>query len=199
MPVELDPRLVARLLRFVAGRYERRDPAHDLRHVERILARVGPLGAGVDPAPRPHVLAFLCCFHGMAAALRDDPPWARETHELLAALGWTEAERVEALELVPRHLEDPRTSEERIVHDANYVELLGALGIAKAFTTGGARGQAYAETIAIFERRYLDRVVFRTPVGRRMAELERPYVKAFLRRLERELQGDCWPDPGEPT
>ena len=36
------------------------------------------------------------------------------------------------------------------MHDANYVEVLGAFGIAKAFTKGGAERQSYEETIAIF-------------------------------------------------
>lgn len=66
------------------------------------------------------------------------------------------------------HLEDPRTPEAMIVHDANYVEVLGALGIAKAFTTGGARGQTYETTVNIFENN-LNRAVFHTPEGIRLA------------------------------
>jgi hypothetical membrane protein len=35
------------------------------------------------------------------------------------------------------------------VHDANAVEVLGAFGIAKAFTTGGARGQSNEQTVEL--------------------------------------------------
>ncbi len=86
-----------------------------------------------------------------------------------------------------RHLSDPQTIEEAIVHDANYIEMLGAFGVAKAFTTGGARGQSLHETADIYEHRYLDKVQFRTPAGQRAAEEGRAYVKAFLTRLRDEL------------
>jgi hypothetical protein len=187
MALELDALLVDRLLRFVAPYYRGRDPAHDLIHIRRLLERLVPLSVGVDPAPRPHLLAFLACFHGMAGPLRDDRGCLEATRRLAAELGWTDEDGDAALEMVPRHLADPRTSEEQVVHDANSVELLGALGIAKAFTTGGARGQHYLETADIFENEYLDRVVFRTPAGRALADRERPYAKAFLRKLRDEL------------
>ena len=73
------------------------------------------------------------------------------------------------------------------MHDANYVELLGAFGIAKAFTKGGAEGQSYEVTADIFEQQFLDRVVFKTPEGKRVAAEGRAYAKAFLRRLRSEL------------
>jgi hypothetical protein len=193
MPLELDRSLVARLLSFVSPWYRTRDPAHDLEHIKRILGRLPSLSIGVEPAPRAHLLAFLACFHGMAKALRDEPSLAQDTTRLLSELGWLEADKTEALAMVPRHLADPRTSEEKVVHDANYVELFGALGIAKAFTTGGAQGQSYLQTLAILENQYLDRVVLKTPAGREIADRDRSYVKAFLRRLERELSSVAWP------
>src|SRR5512142_2320679 len=114
MPLALDPGLLDRLLDFVAPRYRGKDPAHDLVHIDRILHRLEPLSAGVEPAPRPHLLAFLACFHGLGQPLRDDPGFLAETRGLLAGLGWPEPDRAEALQLVQRHLVDPRTSEERI-------------------------------------------------------------------------------------
>ena len=81
-----------------------------------------------------------------------------------------------------------RGSRRKIVQDANYVELLGVFGVAKAFLTGGARGQSLEET-ARRQRglyQYLDKVRFRTPVGRRLAQEGREYAKRFLERLRRE-------------
>ena len=74
-----------------------------------------------------------------------------------------------------------------IVHDANYIELLGAFGIAKAFTTGGARRQTYEETANIFEYQYLDKVAFLTPRGKQIAREKRAYTKGFLKQLRSEL------------
>ena len=74
-----------------------------------------------------------------------------------------------------------------IVHDANYVKILGAFGIAKAFTTGGAYNQTYEETADIFKYQYLDRVEFVTPMGKRLAEEKKAYTKKFLKQLRSEL------------
>jgi predicted TIM-barrel fold metal-dependent hydrolase len=82
------------------------------------------------------------------------------------------------------------------VQDANYVETLGAYGIAKAFTTGGARGQAIEETIHIFEDQYFERVVFQTPAGKRYAQEMRAYTRDFLKRLKDELKVCCH-NPGD--
>ena len=86
-----------------------------------------------------------------------------------------------------RHLDNPQTVEEAIVHDANYIELLGAFGIAKAFTTGGARKQTYQKTADIFEYQYLDKVAFLTPMGKQIAKEKRAYTKEFLNQLRSEL------------
>jgi uncharacterized protein len=63
---------------------------------------------------------------------------------------------------------------------------LGAFGIAKAFTTGGAKGQSIEETASIFEQQYLDKVIFQTPVGKQMADERKNYTKEFLMRLHTE-------------
>lgn len=86
-----------------------------------------------------------------------------------------------------RHTSDPQTTEEKIVCDANMMGRLGAFGITKAFTTGGARGQSIEETADIFEYKNLDKTEFLTPAGQRVAEEGIAYGKAFLKRLRSEL------------
>jgi hypothetical protein len=73
-----------------------------------------------------------------------------------------------------------------IVHDANYFEVAGALGVAKAFIVGGAMGQTYEETIDIYEG-FLNQVVFRTPVGKRLYEPRKEYAREFLQKLKEQL------------
>lgn len=51
---------------------------------------------------------------------------------------------------------------------------------------GGARGQRYEETAAIFEAQYLDKVEFQTPAGRALAAEKKAYTKDFLNRLREE-------------
>lgn len=171
---------------FVRPYHGSRDPAHDIRHIERIASRLEPLTEGMAPPPRRRLMCFLAAFHGLEERLGMDGAFRGRALRFLRGLGWSEAEIEEAFASLHRHIKCPRTAEEKIVHDANFLELLGAFGIAKAFTTGGARGQSYEETAAIYEQQYLDPVEFQTPVGRRLAEEGRAYAKAFLARLRQE-------------
>jgi len=135
---------------------------------------------------RPHFLYFLTAFHGLWLFWRDDPGFRARAISFLQELGWGEPEIEEAVVCLERHLKAPQTVEEEMVHDANYMELLGAFGIAKAFTVGGSLGQTYEKTVEIFENRYLNLVKFYTPVGKRMAGEGISYAKTFLTRLKSE-------------
>ena len=74
-----------------------------------------------------------------------------------------------------------------IVHDANLFEVTGRFGIAKAFTVGGNFNQTYECTLEIFEDN-LDKLVFRTPIGRSMYEVRKDYTRAFIEELRAEIK-----------
>lgn len=136
MPVEA----VAPYLEFALPFYGTRDSAHDAAHIRRIVDRLDSLSEGVEPAPRPAMLHFLASFHGLGDRIAHDDEFDHRVRQLLTDLGWTGAAIEEAYLLLERHCVDPRTAEERVVHDANYIEVLGAFGIAKAFTKGRSGG-----------------------------------------------------------
>lgn len=171
---------------FVRPYYAGRDPAHNFRHIERIIGRLDLLSQGLPTPPRRELLWFLSCFHELSSRLRNDRMFRERVITFLRDLGWKDTEIEEAFRSLERHIKFPEIAEEKIVYDANYVEVLGAFGIAKAFTTGGAKGQSFEET-AEFLDQYLDKIVFQTPVGKRLAEEGRAYVKEFLKRLRSEL------------
>jgi uncharacterized protein len=171
---------------FVRPHYADKDAAHNFRHIERILDRLSVLSEGMEQAPHLDRLYFLACFHGLGKRLSADRAFCEQVKVFLRSLAWSEPEIDESLQSLGRHLARPQTVEEKIIHDANYLELLGALGIAKAFTTGGARDQLLEESTDIFEHQYLDKVEFQTPTGKQLAEEGRVYAKEFLKRLRTE-------------
>lgn len=171
---------------FAQPHYVDRDSAHNFRHIERIISRLDLLSQEMSP-PNKTLLYFIVCFHGLDDKLRENKVFRDSVRVFLQDLKWDEAEIEKAFLSLERHISNPQTVEEQIVHDANYIELLGAFGIAKAFTTGGAWQQTYEETADIFEYRYLDKVTFFTPVGKRIANQKRAYTKNFLKQLRSEL------------
>lgn len=171
---------------FVRSLYAHKDTGHDFRHIERIISRLDELSDGLTPAPMPHKLNFLACFHGLGKRVHGGPELRDKTVSFLRDLGWKQEDIDAMLSSLLTHLKEPGTPEEMVVHDANYFEVAGPFGIAKAFTVGGARGQTYEQTADILEGN-LDRVVFRTPAGKRLSKSRKAYAKEFLRKLRDEL------------
>ncbi len=172
---------------FTRPYYAARDIAHNFDHIERIIRRLDQLSKSASPSPRRDLLCFLACFHGLGARLREDETFRNQTIAFLKNLGWTEAEIPELFQSLERHLDSPETIEEEIVHDANKIEILGAFGVAKAFTMGAILGQSYEATADYFEYKALGKTIFRTPVARQLAEEGQTYALEFLKRLRHEL------------
>ena len=171
---------------FARPLYSDKDTGHDFRHIEMIISRLDELTDGLTPAPSPHKLNFLACFHGLGRRVHGEPELQDKTIAFLRDLGWEQEDIDAVFSSLLSHLTDPQTAEEMVVHDANYFEIVGALGIAKAFTVGGARGQTYEQTADIFESN-LDRIVFRTPTGKRLYKTRKAYARDFLQKLKEEF------------
>ena len=166
--------------------YVGRDPGHDFRHIVRIAGRLDELSVDLEPQPIAHRLYFLCAFHGLERNLQNDPNLREKALEFLSDIGWAGSETDIVFKLLKTHLSDPKTPEQMIVHDANFFEVTGVFGIAKAFTVGGSRGQSYEETLAIFETN-LDKLRFKTPMGRKKYAPRIEKARRFAEALRVEL------------
>lgn len=164
--------------------YVGKDPAHDWSHIERIWSRLPWLGSEFHEVDVDRA-AFLTAFHGLQDQVRSDTALRGAVVEQLAEQGRSDAEIDELLLALDRHTAQPLSPEEVVVHDANVLEVIGAFGIAKAFTKGGAEGQSYEETIA-FYRGFLARATFFTQAARSVEAERRAYAEAFLSRFAAE-------------
>jgi len=173
-------------LDFVRPYYRDRDAGHDLRHIVRIFGRLDELSGGFETSPSSRKLHFLAAFHGLGGRLSDDAGFQQSTTQYLQGLGWENEEITASFQSLKRHLSNPSTIEEMIVHDANFFEVTGIFGIAKAFTVGGSYAQTYEETLDIFEAN-LDKLTFQTPVGRTIYEARKDTARAFIADLRAEL------------
>ena len=173
---------------FVKPFYAARDIAHNFNHIQRIIQRLEILSQEVTPSLKSDHLYFLACFHGLGARINDDEIFRQHVVKFLKDIGWEGDEVSELFKSLERHLELPATIEEQIVHDANKVDILGAFGVAKAFTMGAILGQTYEETVEYFEHKTLGKTVFYTPIAKRLAKEGQEYALKFLERLKQELE-----------
>ena len=173
-----------------------REPGHGWDHVERVraLSRIiaEELGGGVDT----EVLDIAAILHDVGRALSPEnhaEASARFAERLLRALGYPEDRIGRVVEAIRSHSfssgRRPRSIEAAILSDADKLDALGAVGIARVFMYSGAHGRGIEESIRHFYEKILKLPsLMLTKPGRRMAEERVRIVKLFLEELEKELR-----------
>ncbi len=205
--------LLARLKAHLKTEPSPRDAAHDLGHILRTatLAQTLALAEGADQevclaAALLHDLVYLPKNHPdspktaqMAAELV--PTWCRETPGL-------EDKAAAVASAVASHSWSgggkPLSLEAAVVQDADRLEALGAIGVARVFATGGsfnsglwhpldpfARNRDLNDKAWIldhFEKKLLKLPgLMKTATGRQMAEPRQRTMEAFLQALRIEI------------
>ena len=83
----------------------------------------------------------------------------------------------------------PETAEGCIVQDADRLDALGAIGIARTFAYGGGHGRSPEDSIAHFhEKLLLLKDMMNTEKGRAMAKERHAFLEAFLREWHLETE-----------
>ena len=81
----------------------------------------------------------------------------------------------------------PQTLEGRIVQDADRLDALGAIGIARTFAYGGEHGRSLDESVAHFHEKLLIlKDELNTEAARRLAEPRHAFLERFLEEYEKE-------------
>lgn len=191
------------------------DPAHDMAHIARVWANVQTIAAE-EPAPDMELLRAACVFHDLVSLPKDAPNRsdasrlsAEAARPLALACGLPEAKLDAMAHAIEAHSFSagisPRTPEAEILQDADRLDALGAIGIARMFAVSGslarplydtadpsARGRPLDDTafaLDHFETKLLKLpATMRTETGRRLAETRAVYMRDFLSRLMREIE-----------
>lgn len=83
----------------------------------------------------------------------------------------------------------PDTLEGQIVQDADRLDAMGAVGIARTFAYGGSNGRPLEESIRHFHDKLLRlKDLMNTDKGREMAESRHAYLQDYLREYAAEVQ-----------
>ncbi len=201
--------------------YAASDAVHDFDHVLRVLkmARRIAEGEGAD-VQSLRIIEAAALLHDVGRAQAeargiDHAAFAAgQVPEILKGYPQPQVEAVAHAVAAHRFRTrpDPETLEARILFDADKLDAIGAIGIARAFAYGGAHGQrlwAPAESVDV-ERwqvqgddpqvhtpvhefvvklsRLKDRLF--TATGRAIAEERHVYMTAFFKRMKAEVNGE---------
>jgi uncharacterized protein len=205
-------------MRAVAQSYfESVSPAHDWHHVQRVEALAERLLAEHEGDADPETVRLAVLLHDIGRSredrgvVDDHAEWgAREARRLLEKRS-VDPERVDAVchaVRVHRYSNDhePGSPEAKLVCDADNLDALGAVGLARCFTYGGERGEVihdpdrpptdddtaegatqynhvHKKLLDLPDRMYTD-------AGRRIAADRAAFLRAFVARFDREVRGE---------
>jgi len=199
---------------------DQRDGSHDLGHFQRVWKAARYISAAEGGTADELVLLAAAYFHDLVALPKDHPDRKRSsllsaerTAALLAAdFPDFPAEKIAAVaHAIHAHSFSagvvPESMEAKILQDADRMEALGAIGVARTFYTAGLLGarmfdpaDPMAEGRELDDRRYaLDHFevkLFRLPAmmntasGRALAERHAEWMREFVGKMRQEIEGE---------
>jgi uncharacterized protein len=191
------------------------DVAHDLEHVRRVVRNAQALAAA--ESARLEVVLPAAWLHDCVTVPKDSPLRAQASRlaaeqavDWLRAWGYPETHLPEIAHAIEAHSFSagisPRTIEAAVVQDADRLEAIGAVGLARCLMLCGAMNRPlYAAEDPFCESRPPDDGVsavdhfhakllrlegtMQTESGRREARQRTDYLRGFLAQLRREIVG----------
>lgn len=194
--------------------YETFDASHDWQHIERVRQNAREI-------LRDHEAdAFLV---EVAVLLHDvsDPKYKKQGEdpesEILESLGLSCEQKMRVTEIISSvsfkggNGKPPASIEAAIVQDADRLDAIGAVGIARTFAYGGAKGRKLYDwnekpRMKMTEEQYRSKPTssathfyekllklkdhMNTEAGRRIAEERHTFMLSFLKQLQKETDGN---------
>ena len=197
-----------------------KDASHDLGHFQRVWKAAQTINREEGGIADPLILLAAAYFHDLVSLPKNHPERsessrlsAERTVQLLEGVfeGFPPGKIEGVRHAIHAHSYsarvEPMTAEAKILQDADRLEALGAIGLARVFYTAGQLGQQlFDETDPLASARDLDDQVYaldhfsvkllklpalmNTSTGRRLAEENAAYLIHFIKKISAEIGGD---------
>ncbi|MCX2545004.1 HD domain-containing protein [Pseudomonas sp. COW5] len=189
------------------------DGAHDLSHLQRVWHNARTLQA--EEGGDLEVLLAAVLLHDCVAVEKNSPLRsqasrlaAKKASTVLANLNWPEEKVSAVIHAIEAHSFSanitPTTLEARLMQDADRLDSLGMLGVARTFYTAGRMGSALYDPYdpEARERDYNDKRFcldhfqtkllhladgFQTAAGQRLAQIRHQRLKGFMEQFKEEI------------
>lgn len=195
--------------------YDTFDASHDWQHIERVLQNAERIMA-VEPAD-PFIVELAVLLHDVS-----DPKYTKNgidpEKDILESLGLPEEQSRHIAQIIREvsfkggNGEEPSSIEAKVVQDADRLDAMGAVGIARTFAYGGAKGrklydwdekprsgmteQEYrnkptSSATHFYEKLLLLKNRMSTETGRHIADERHQFMLSFLEQLKKETDGNA--------
>lgn len=180
---------------YVLSAMGENDPAHDADHVKRVVKNALQI---CDAYPQANVfrVQLLAWVHDMNDDKLKSNVGMDPVLDFLRNIGTPEGDIAFVAEGMPyiSYRKHPKLEEEvpleiRIVQDADRIDAMGAVGIARTFAYGGAHGRSLENSLAHFDDKLLRLYdLLSTEAAKRIAKPRYDFLCDFYTKLQTETE-----------
>jgi len=195
--------------------YDQYDASHDFQHIERVLQNAETIIASESSCDK-EIVRLAVLLHDVSDKKYSDNKDLE--NQLINELNLSEDKKQHIREIIESvsfnggNELTAKTIEAKIVRDADRLDAIGAIGIARTFAYGGAKGRklydeseearvqmseeeyrtkSTASVTHFYEKLLLLKDLMTTEKGKKMAEERHTFMITFLEQLSREIKGEC--------
>ncbi len=205
--------IIKQLQEKVENIYNQYDASHDFAHIERVIQNAEAILESEPTANRETVLVAVLLHDvsdkkytdnkNLENQLLDELPLSLEQQQQIREI-------IESVSFNGGNEKLAKTLEAKIVRDADRLDAIGAIGIARTFAYGGAKGRKLyddaeearmemteeeyrskntASVTHFYEKLLLLKDLMTTEKGKQMAEERHAFMLSFLQQLKKEREG----------
>ena len=178
---------------------------HDWQHIQRVLNNAKAILASLDQEVDRELVLAACLVHDLIDSKLDSSLRLFDQQvQVLLAQAQATPQQIEAIDSIIHHLSyrdnqayrHRLSLEGQVVQDADRLDALGAVGIARCFQYGGHKGQLMYGHEASSVQHFYDKLLkladlMNTAIGRQIAHERTAYMEAFLQQLQAEVEGQA--------
>jgi uncharacterized protein len=205
-------KIIEKCKQIVVDIYNEFDASHDFAHIERVMKNAEEI-LGEEPSANEEVVRLAVLLHDIEDAKykSDDNPSVQEILQVIGAddeLSKKVKACIESVSFSGGNAKDITSIDGAIVRDADRLDAIGAIGIARTFAFGGARGRKLYDTDEMvrdnmseteyrgketasvthfYEKLLLLKELMVTEEGKRLAKQRHDYMEGFLKQLDCEI------------
>ena len=203
------------LIKKVRGIYEGFDASHDFQHIERVYQNALAI-LHTEPEADEEVVKIAVLLHDVSDKKYTDSKEQEE--KLIAELPISDEKKQHIRDCIAQvsfnggNELEATSLEAKIVRDADRLDAIGAVGIARTFAFGGAKGRKLydeaeeartnmteneyrsrntASVTHFYEKLLLLKDLMTTDKGKQMAQNRHQFMVNFLEQLQKEREGNA--------
>ena len=191
--VKMDERIIVSAKEYIQGLFKNNSDGHDVIHSIRVYQNACKI-ADRYPESNKVVISLAALLHDVD----DHKLFCTENNDNARTFMLSQQIENDTIEFVCEVIDGvsfsknkgnhPKSLEGKIVQDADRLDAMGAIGIARTFAFGGKNGRSMESSLQHFyDKLLLLKDEMNTEEGRRIAEIRDTYMRDFLKEIHKEL------------